>query len=157
MRRYWSLVSADYVQIVRTMWEGFKGLDAAKVAWDNEAVRELLEKPFAPDAELRWSTTGPENTVYRGRDGVVQAMQEWVEPFSEYYAEALDYIDLGDDVVVPTRQRGVGRESPVEIEVTHVFIFRDDGLIARLDEYDTLEEASRPPAGGPRPPPGGGR
>jgi ketosteroid isomerase-like protein len=143
-------VSAEYVQIVRTMWEGFKGLDAAQVDWHNEAVRELLEKPFAPDAELRWSTTGPENTVYRGRDGVVQAMREWVEPFSEYYAEALDYIDLGDHVVVPTRQRGVGRESqvPVEIEVTHVFIFRDDGLIARLDEYDTLEEGLEAAGGG---------
>jgi SnoaL-like domain len=129
---------------------GLQGPYAAKVDWDNEAVRELLEKPFAPEAELRWSTTGPENTAYRGRDGVVQAMREWVEPFSEYYAEALDYIDLGDHVVVPTRQRGVGRESqvPVEIEVTHVFIFRDDGLIARLDEYDTLEEGLEAAGGG---------
>jgi hypothetical protein len=36
----------------------------------------------------------------------------------------------------------------VEIEVTHVSIFRDDGLIARLDEYDTLEEGLEAAGGG---------
>ena len=36
----------------------------------------------------------------------------------------------------------------VEIEVTHLFIFRDDGLIARLDGYDTLEEGLEAAGGG---------
>jgi hypothetical protein len=37
---------------------------------------------------------------------------------------------------------GVGKTSgaPVEIELAHVYEFRGD-QIARLDEYDTLEEA----------------
>ena len=79
---------------------------------------------------------------YQGRDGVIQAFREWVEPFSEYYSEALDFIEVGDRVVVPNRQRGIGSGSgiPVEIEVTHVYEVRD-GQIARVDEYDTLEEA----------------
>jgi ketosteroid isomerase-like protein len=73
---------------------------------------------------------------------VIQALREWVEPFSEYRAEPLDYIDVGDHVVVPIRQWGVGTTSgaPVEIEVTHVYEFRN-GQIAKVDEYDTLDEA----------------
>jgi ketosteroid isomerase-like protein len=77
--------------------------------------------------------------VYRGREGVIQAFREWVEPFSEYYTEPLDYIDVGDRVVIPQRQRRTSG-IPVEIEVTHVYEFRN-GHIARVDEYDTLEEA----------------
>ena len=73
---------------------------------------------------------------------MIQAFKKWMEPFSEYHAEAQDFIDVGDHVAVPNRQWGIGRESgaPVEIEVTHVYEF-DDGLIVRLDEYDTKEQA----------------
>jgi ketosteroid isomerase-like protein len=54
----------------------------------------------------------------------------------------LDYIEVGDYVVVPIRHRGVGKTSgaPAEIEVAHVYEFRGD-QIARFDEYDSLEEA----------------
>ena len=80
--------------------------------------------------------------MYRGRDGVIQAFREWVEPFSEYYAEPLDFIEVGDRVVIPQRQWGVGSTSGirVEIEVTYVYEVRDN-LIARVDEYDTLDAA----------------
>jgi ketosteroid isomerase-like protein len=73
---------------------------------------------------------------------VIRAFREWVEPFSEYYVEPLDFIGVGDRVVIPQRQWGVGSTSgiPVEIEVTHVYEFRD-GQIIRVDEYDTHDEA----------------
>ena len=73
---------------------------------------------------------------------MIQAFREWVDPFSEYYAEPLDFIEAGDRVVVPLRQWGTGSSSgiPVEVEVTWVYEIRDNQM-ARLDEYDTLEEA----------------
>lgn len=130
-------------EIVRAMWEPFKGLDATAIDWEDEAVRETIGRPFSPDVELRWSARWAGKREYRGRDGVIQAYKEWVEQFSEYHTEPLDYIEVGDEfVVVPTRQWGVGEASGalVETEVTHVFEFRD-GLISRLDEYETVEEA----------------
>jgi ketosteroid isomerase-like protein len=135
-------MSEENVEILRSMWEPFKGLDATGIDWDSGAMSELVEQRFSPEVELRWSTTGPEARVYRGREGVLQAFREWVQPFSEYYTEPLDFIGVGDQVVVPQRQWGVGGGSgiPVEIEVTHVYLFRD-GQIARVDEYDTIEEA----------------
>ena len=68
-----------------------------------------------------------------------------MEPFSEYHSEPLDYVGVGDSVVVPTRQWGIGRASgaSVEMEVTFVFEFRDH-MITRVDEYDTLKRPSKP-------------
>jgi ketosteroid isomerase-like protein len=135
-------MSQENVEIVRSMWEPFKGVDATEIDWDSDTIRELVEQQYSPEVELRWSTRGPEARVYRGREGVTKAFREWVEPFSEYYTEPLDFIGLGDQVVIPQKQWGVGSTSgiPVEIEVTYVYEFRD-GQIIRVDEYDTLDEA----------------
>jgi len=135
-------MSQENVGMVRGLWEPFKGVDATAVDWDDEAIREMTERFWSPEVELRWSRRGPDARVYRGREGVIEAFREWLEPFSEYYAEPLDFIEVGDRVVVPNRQWGIGSTSgiPVEVEVTWVFEIRDNQM-ARLDEYDTLEEA----------------
>jgi len=132
-------MSQENVEIVRAMLEPFKRLDVSAIDWDTAIP---VGQPISPEIELRWSARNPEARVYRGRDGVVQAFREWVEPFSEYHSEPLDYIGVGESVVVPTREWGVGRASgaSVEIEVTYVYEFRDQ-MITRVDEYDTLKEA----------------
>ncbi len=137
-------MSEANIEIVRGLWDSIKAVDGATVDWDSEPIRDLFEAPFAPDVELRWAAGGPDLTVYRGSEGVIRAFKEWVEPFTEYYAEALDYIAHKDRVIVPTRQRGIGKTSgaPVEIEVTHNYYFRD-GRINRVDEYETVEAALR--------------
>ena len=73
---------------------------------------------------------------------MVQYLQEWLGPFSEYHVEWLDFIEAGDFVLVPSRQWGVGSTSGarVEIELTYLYELRD-GQIARMDQYDTLEDA----------------
>ena len=128
--------------MVRGLWEPFKGVDLAAVDWDNEAIRETTERFFSPEVELRWSRSGPDVRVYRGRDGVAQSFREWYESFREYYIEPLDFIEQDDRVIIPQRHWGIGSTSgiPVEIEVTHIYEVRD-GQIARVDEYDTLEAA----------------
>ena len=128
--------------MIRGLWEPFKGVDFAAVDWDDEAIREMSERFWSPEVELRWSRSGPEARVYRGRDGVIQAFREWVEPFREYYIEPLDFIEQEDRVIIPQRHWGIGRTSgvSVEIEVTHVYEVRDH-MITRVDEYDTLKEA----------------
>jgi ketosteroid isomerase-like protein len=135
-------MSQENVEIVRAMWEPFKGLDCTTIDWDDEAIREITERFWSPEVELKWTSRGPEARVYRGRDGVIQAFREWSEAFSEYYAEPLDFIAVGDRVVVPNRQWGIGGASgiAVEDEVTWVYEIRDNQM-ARLDEYDTLDEA----------------
>jgi ketosteroid isomerase-like protein len=134
-------MSQENVEMVRGLWEPFKGVDYTAIDLDGEAIREMTERFWSPEVELRWSRSGPEARVYQGRDGVIQAFREWLESFSEYYVE-LDFIEQEDRVIIPQRQWGTGRTSgiPVEIEVTHVYEVRDH-LITRVDEYDTLKEA----------------
>ena len=135
-------MSQENVEMVRGLWEPFKEVDLTAVDWDDEAIREMLERFCSPEVELRWSRSGPEARVYRGTDGVIQAFREWYEAFSEFYIEPLDFIEQEDRVIIPQRHWGIGSTSgiSVELEVTHVYEVRDS-QIARVDEYDTLEEA----------------
>jgi ketosteroid isomerase-like protein len=135
-------MSQESVEMVRGLWEPFREVDLTLVDWDHEAIQEVGERFWSPEVELRWARSGPEARVYRGRDGVIQAFREWAEPFSEYYIEPLDFIEQGDHVIIPQRHSGIGSASgvSVELEVTHVYEVRNR-QVARVDEYDTLEEA----------------
>jgi ketosteroid isomerase-like protein len=133
------------IEIVRAMLEPFNGIDATAIDMDAEAIRELIQSANSPNVELRplesGAGSGP-SALYRGWDGLVEYLREWLEPFSEYHVELLDYIEAGDCVLVPSRQWGVGSASGarVEIELTFVYELRD-GKIVRIDQYDTVEDA----------------
>ena len=75
-------------------------------------------------------------------DGLVEYLRKWLEPFSEYHVENLDYVDAGECVLVPSRQVGVGSGSGarVELELTTLYEVRD-GRIARVHQYATMAEA----------------
>ncbi len=138
-------MSQRNVEIVRSMLEPFDGIDVAAVDWDAESIRALLESTYSPDLELRTLESGlgsGPSALYRGRDGLVKYLTEWLEPFSEYHGESLDYIEAGDYVLVPSRQWGIGGTSGarVEIELTVVYELRG-GQIVRMDQYDTIEDA----------------
>jgi hypothetical protein len=77
-------MSQENVEMVRELWERFKGVDCATIDWDDEAIREMTERFWSPEVELRWSRSGPEARVYQGRGGVIQAFREWSEAFREY-------------------------------------------------------------------------
>jgi ketosteroid isomerase-like protein len=138
-------MSQENVDVVRSLVEPFAGINVANVDWGAEAVRDAIRNIHQPDVELSTLASGLGTGVdleYRGLDGMVQYLNEWLEPFSEYYLEALDYVDAGDCVLVPSRQWGVGAGSGarVELELTTLYELRD-GRIARIHQYDTLEQA----------------
>ncbi len=138
-------MSRENVELVRSVFGAFEGVNVATIDWDTHAVRELLEPRFAPGVELNTLASGLGSGVgehYSGWEGLVRYLSEWLEPFSEYYVENLDYIDAGDRVLIPSRQWGVGRGSGarVEIELTTLYEVRD-GRIARIHQFDTVEEA----------------
>jgi ketosteroid isomerase-like protein len=137
-------MSQENVEIVRGMLEPFNGIDAAAIDWSANEVRDALGSAYSEDLELRPLASGRTglDEVYRGVDGLVEYFRTWLEPFSEYHFELLDYLDDGDRVLVPMRGRGVGAASgvPAEIELTTAYELRD-GLIERIIQYDSLDEA----------------
>jgi ketosteroid isomerase-like protein len=138
-------MSQENVEIVRSFLEPFAGIDVAGIDWDAEVIRESVRDMHTPDITLKTLASGLGSGVgtdYQGLDGLIRYLQEWLEPFSEYHVENLDYIEAGDCVLVPARQWGVGGGSGarVEIELTTLYELRD-GRIARIHQYDTLKEA----------------
>src|SRR3954447_25623167 len=136
---------AENVEIVRSVLEPLAGINAAEVDWDSEAVRDALGQAYSPDIELTTLDIPLGLDIsdsYQGLDGLVEYLRAWLEPFSEYHVENLDYIEVGDCVLVPSRQWGVGRGSGTrtEIELTAPYELRD-GKIARIQQFGTLAEA----------------
>jgi ketosteroid isomerase-like protein len=138
-------MSQENVEVVRSMSEPFDGIDVAAIDWGAEAIRDALGRAYSPDVELTTLASGLGSGVgefYRGLDGLARYLREWLEPFSEYHVENLDYVEAGDCVLVPSRQWGVGSGSGarVELELTTLQELRD-GRIVRIEQYDTLEDA----------------
>ena len=146
-------MSEENVKLVRGAWEPFEGINVATIEWGADGMREVFAALFAPDVELRTLASGLGSGVgeeYHGLDGLVAYLSEWMEPFSEYKVQNLDYIDAGDCVIVPSRQWGIGSGSGarVEIELTTLTVVRD-GQITFVQQFDTLEEAREAAAGRP--------
>ena len=97
-----------------------------------------------PDVE--WSA--PEDgTTYRGREGVRQRLEEWLESFGDYRYEVQQIIDCGgDDVLVVGTEVGRGAMSGAEVRATdYELLTIQGGLIVRIrefyDEGEALEAA----------------
>ena len=138
-------MSEENVALIRSLAEGLEGANLAAIDWSHDAIREALGGAYSPEIELTTLASGVGsgmNDSYSGVDGVSRYLHEWLEPFAEYHVESLDFIDVGNCVVVPTRQWGVGLGSGarVEIEFTSLYELRD-GLVVRWHQYETVEEA----------------
>jgi len=138
-------MSQQDVEVVRSILEPLTGINVAAIDLGAEAIRETLGGAYSPDVELTTLASGLGSGVgefYRGLDGLTRYLQEWLEPFSEYQVENLDYIEAGDCVLVPSRQWGVGSGSGarVELELTTLYELRN-GKVVRVEQYDSTAEA----------------
>ena len=84
----------------------------------------------------------PDAKVYRGPDEAKEFWRKTQQVFAEIRWEPLEFMDLGDAVVVETRVVALGRgsEVPIEMDETDVFWFRE-GMIVRLQGFATKTEA----------------
>ena len=86
--------------------------------------------------EVEWSA--PEDgTTYRGRDGVRQRLEEWLDSFADYGYEIQRIIDCGgDDVLVVGAEIARGARSGAEVRsVNYEVLTIRDGLIVRIREF----------------------
>jgi ketosteroid isomerase-like protein len=138
-------MSQANVEIVRSVLEPLSEMNAAAVDWDADTLEELLQGSYTEDVQLKTLASGAGTGLaesYTGTAGLIEYLRGWLEPFSEYHVDNLDYIEEGDRVLVPSRQWGIGKGSGVrvELELTTAYELRD-GKIARATQYDSLEEA----------------
>ena len=115
------------VEIVRRGFEAYArgDLSAAVSVHDPDVVFNPAEEP-----------------PIHGRDAVRAYIERWQEPWDNYEAEAEEFIDADDRVIVTLHVKARGRGSGVEVDARsyQVHTLRE-GRLVRMDEYLTREEA----------------
>ena len=99
---------------------------------------------YHPEMEWGWSEEFPGLAgVYADRSDPNRRVRAWLSEWEHWRAEAEEYLEFGDDVVVVlARYSGRGRGSGAEIvqQGAHVFEFRD-GQVIRLEIFASREKA----------------
>ena len=124
-------MSVENVELVRRALASF-----AAASYDPRNARGFFEY-FDPNVEYDISRTNPETQLYYGRDGIVAALERWIETWEGFEVEVVSLIDAGDDRVVSViRERGRMRHSDAWVEHTRgaVWTIRDH-RIARYEEH----------------------
>jgi ketosteroid isomerase-like protein len=124
-------MSRENVEAVRRGFEAWNAGDVdAVLGMFDEAV---VTRQFAPL---------PDPATFRGREGVLQALSEWIEDFDEFAMFDEEYIDAGEQVVVRVWEVARGMTSGVPVEATFWFVHSfEDGKVVRLDVYASRDEA----------------
>jgi ketosteroid isomerase-like protein len=123
-------MSEANVEIVRRQVEAY-------VSGDFETALAAFDREVEFDVSIR-----PEGQVYRGPDGVVEAMRSWSGTWDDFRLEVEEIIDAGDRVVLVDRQsgRGKGSGAPLDQQTFSVFTIRE-GKIVRVVWLPTREQA----------------
>jgi ketosteroid isomerase-like protein len=140
VRQYWRAMAIDNVEIVR---QGYKAFERGGV----EAILEFLD----PDIEWHMSAAFTHTPrVYRGHDGVREVFRFFNERIADLGADPHEFIEAGDQVIVPVRMHGRLRETdePVAYELVQVWLGRD-GKAIRLITYPDRETAVADAGGSP--------
>ena len=136
-------MSQENVEIVRQSYEIAKSIGRTGADFvDPEEVAPAFWARLDPDVELHERSELPDAKVYRGPDEAKEFWRKTQQVFAEIRWEPLEFMDLGDAVVVETRVVALGRgsEVPIEMDETDVFWFRE-GMIVRLQGFATKTEA----------------
>jgi ketosteroid isomerase-like protein len=127
-------VSRANVELVRLSFDAFRRGD--------------FEQAFAVyDPAVEWHTADdePDSQTYMGIPALRRFVAQLAEPWSDRFSDAVafdDFIDCGDWVVAPWSGRLHGHGSGIEVDVSETYaVLVCDGLIRRVDEYRTVEQA----------------
>jgi ketosteroid isomerase-like protein len=127
----------DYEEKLKLTHESYEAFNRK----DLDALLQLYD----PDCE--WDLTRyagwPEKQVYKGREGLGEFFDTWLDPWEEFYYEVERVVDLpGDRVLVVGYGRGRGRLSGADVELpplAQIIDFRD-GRVLRVVNYSDVEE-----------------
>jgi uncharacterized protein len=113
----------------------------ALAAGDVERVLEIID----PDISVEVHTGRPdlpEGEVLHGHAGFLENLMGLMEVFEDIEIEPEEFIDLGENLVVPIYTAGHGRSSGIKVEnrVVHIWTIRN-GRATRFRVYGTRHEA----------------
>jgi ketosteroid isomerase-like protein len=122
------------LELARAGYEAFQRSDL-------EGVLALTD----PEVEIYLPPTLPNSGTFRGHQGYMTWIGQWLEAWEDFKIEVLAMEPVGERHVVTTiHQTAVGRGSgiPVEMDIAYMSDIRDRKVVA-LQMYQTREEAIR--------------
>jgi ketosteroid isomerase-like protein len=91
------------------------------------------------DPEVEWR---PTEGTFRGVEGVVASLAEWLEPWDEHHIEAEEFLEAGDRVLAVIHLTGRGEASGMEIDQRFFQVYEvREGRIVRMVEFVRRAEA----------------
>ena len=122
-------MSRENVEVVRRVYE----------AW-NEGDFPAFFGAMDPEIELVLPESGMNAGTRRGRRGMRQLMESYVESFEDFQVEPEEFFEAGDQVVAFVRNSGRGRASGIETanRPAHLLTLRG-GKILRLEVFPERE------------------
>ena len=105
-----------------------------------------LRKIADPKIEWEWTagmrSIAGEQRIYRGLDEVGATTRDWVRHWDFYWMTADDFIEAGEEIVVPMclHARMPGSDSVLEQHIVAVWTLRN-GKALRVRYYDDRAEA----------------
>jgi ketosteroid isomerase-like protein len=108
----------------------------------NEGGVDAILQWLAPEITVHDRESGPDRDTHHGLIGVKQLFESTMEAFDQFELEPLEFIEVGDRMVVVLLQRARGRGSGVvlESEVAHVWMM-GEGIPAGMRIYGGKEQA----------------
>jgi ketosteroid isomerase-like protein len=125
---------AETLEVARSGVEAFQ-------RGDIEGVLTLIHG----EGEIYLPPDLPNSGTYRGRDGFLVWLGNWLEAWEEFEVELGPIDPVGERHVVATMHqsgRGKGSGIPVEMDIAYMWEVRN-GKIAAMHLYATAEEARR--------------
>jgi ketosteroid isomerase-like protein len=123
-------MSEENIEIVHREYVAFAARDWATLSeiWHPEIEYEALDP-----------------ATYRGHDEMRQGFMGWSEMFAEWWVEAGEIVDVGDQVAAVERfggrgMKGSDSDTRIEQSLARLITFKD-GKIWRVKEYPTLRQA----------------
>ena len=109
------MAESERVATVRASFDAYRRGDFDALAEQMDPEIELHDWPEAADPR-----------VYHGRDGILQARDEWSEAWEYMYGEPTGFVEAGDRVFAFIRMTGKGRGSAIEMtmDTFGVYTFR---------------------------------
>jgi uncharacterized protein len=114
-------MSQENVEIVRRIYDAY-------LLGDFETSLALMDAEVELDVSIR-----PEGKVYRGHEGVAEALRTWTGTWEAFRMELEELIDAGDHVIGVEQQSGRGRTSGVPLSEVYFSVWTlGDGKVTRI-------------------------
>jgi uncharacterized protein len=123
-------MSQENVEVVRRGYEAY-------ARGDLDAMLEDIHP------EMTTYRADPDGATFRGREGLLEAIAEWVEDFAEFTFTPEEFLDANDhQVIVRVHQTAIGKQSGASIEGRFWFVHTlKDANVTRLDMLMSEEQA----------------